>query len=106
MLKARIDALETEERQLAQETVYESSEAIRAAEVAQWAEHLPDLLTAGFCAAEKGSAAKPSSKRSASRAGTRSFPLTGFRPWFAQCQVRWRARDSNPQVLSDNGFKL
>jgi site-specific DNA recombinase len=40
MLKARIEALETEERQLAHETVYDSSEAISAAEVAQWAEQL------------------------------------------------------------------
>ena len=46
MLKARIEALEVEERQLAREAVNEPSEAI-SAEVAQWAEQLPDLLTAG-----------------------------------------------------------
>jgi len=44
MLKARIEALETEERQLAEEATYEPSEAISAAEVAQWAEQLPDLV--------------------------------------------------------------
>jgi site-specific DNA recombinase len=47
MLKARIESLEAEERQLAQEPVCDPLEPINAAEVAQWAECLPDLLTAG-----------------------------------------------------------
>lgn len=47
MLKARIQALESEERQLVQEPVYEPSEAISAADVAQWAKQLPHLLTSG-----------------------------------------------------------
>jgi hypothetical protein len=44
MLKERSEDLEAEERQLAQETPYEPSEAIGADEAAQWAELLPDLL--------------------------------------------------------------
>ena len=47
MLKTRIEALEAEERQLAQEATCEPTEAISAEEVAQWAECLPDLLTTG-----------------------------------------------------------
>ena len=47
MLKTRIEALEAKERQLAQEGTCEPSQAISAAEVAQWAECLPDLLTTG-----------------------------------------------------------
>lgn len=47
MLRARIEALEAEERQLAQEPVCDPLEPITAAEVAQWAERLPHLLTAG-----------------------------------------------------------
>lgn len=47
MLRNHIDALEAEEQQLAQEPVCDPSESISAAEVAQWAERLPNLLTAG-----------------------------------------------------------
>jgi hypothetical protein len=49
MLKARIEALETEERQLSQETVYESSEGDqrgRGGAVGRGGQ-LADLLTAG-----------------------------------------------------------
>ena len=47
MLKARIEALEAEERQLAEGATCEPMQALSATEVAQWAECLPDLLTAG-----------------------------------------------------------
>jgi hypothetical protein len=53
LLKAGIEGLEAEERQLAQEAVSKPSKAISAVEVAQWAEQLPDLLTAGSAHREK-----------------------------------------------------
>ncbi|MPZ93129.1 MAG: hypothetical protein GEU68_16200 [Actinobacteria bacterium] len=60
MLKARIEVLEAEERQLAREATYEPSESISAAEVAQWAEQAtPGPTDRGLCAAERGSDAKP-----------------------------------------------
>ncbi len=64
MLKECIDALEAEERQLAQEASFEPSEAIGAEEAAQWAECLPDLLTAGSAQQRKALCAN-SSRRSA-----------------------------------------
>jgi hypothetical protein len=65
MLRERIEALEAEERQLSQEATFGPSEAVSAEEAAEWAERLPDLLTAGS-AQQRKALMRSSSKRSAS----------------------------------------
>lgn len=84
------------ERQLAREAPYEPSEAISAEEAAQWAQLLPDLLTAGSAQQRKALMRKLIKEiRVMSR--DEIVPTYRIPPWFAQCQVRWSGSDSNPR---------